>query len=47
MRAILRFVVENRPGAGSLPSPAAQRKFLQDEVERWSGLVARHGVTVD
>jgi tripartite-type tricarboxylate transporter receptor subunit TctC len=28
-------------------APAEQRKFLQDEVERWSGLVARYGVTVD
>jgi tripartite-type tricarboxylate transporter receptor subunit TctC len=28
-------------------APAQQRKFLQDEVERWSGLVTQYGVTLD
>src|SRR6266571_4392527 len=28
-------------------APAEHRKFLQDEIERWSGLVARYGVSVD
>jgi tripartite-type tricarboxylate transporter receptor subunit TctC len=27
--------------------PAEHRKFLQGEIERWSGLVARYGVSVD
>lgn len=27
--------------------PAEQRKFLEDEVERWSALVARYGVSID
>lgn len=27
--------------------PAEQAKFLQDEIERWSGLVTRYGVGVD
>jgi hypothetical protein len=28
--------------------PAAeQTKFLEDEIERWGGLVVRHGVAVD
>jgi tripartite-type tricarboxylate transporter receptor subunit TctC len=26
---------------------AGQRKFLEDEVERWSALVARYGVSID
>ncbi len=28
-------------------APAEHRQFLQDEIERWSGLVARYGVSVD
>ena len=28
-------------------APAEHRKFLQSEIERWSGLVARYGVSVD
>jgi hypothetical protein len=28
-------------------APGEQRKFLQDEVERWSALVAKYGVTLD
>ena len=28
-------------------APAEQAKFLQDEIERWGGLVARYGVGVD
>ena len=28
-------------------APAEHRKFLQGEIERWSGLVARYGVSVD
>jgi len=28
-------------------APAGHQKFLQDEIERWSGLVARYGVSVD
>jgi tripartite-type tricarboxylate transporter receptor subunit TctC len=39
--------VERDGGRVLAIAPAAQRKFLQDEVERWSGLVARHGVTID
>ena len=27
--------------------PAEQRKFLEDEVERWSALVARYGVSIE
>jgi tripartite-type tricarboxylate transporter receptor subunit TctC len=28
-------------------APAEQRKFLEDEVERWSALVARYGVSIE
>jgi tripartite-type tricarboxylate transporter receptor subunit TctC len=28
-------------------APAAQTKFLQDEIERWGSLVTRYGVGVD
>jgi tripartite-type tricarboxylate transporter receptor subunit TctC len=37
-----------RDGGRVLAIPPAQhRKFLQDEVERWSRLVAQYGVTID
>jgi tripartite-type tricarboxylate transporter receptor subunit TctC len=39
--------VERDGGRVLAVPPAEQRKFLQDEVERWSRLVARHGVTID
>jgi tripartite-type tricarboxylate transporter receptor subunit TctC len=39
--------VERDGGRVLAIAPAAQRKFLQDEVERWSALVAKHGVTID
>jgi tripartite-type tricarboxylate transporter receptor subunit TctC len=38
----------DKDGGRVLAVPAAeQTKFLQDEVERWGGLVARYGVAVD
>jgi tripartite-type tricarboxylate transporter receptor subunit TctC len=38
----------DRDGGRVLAVPAAeQTKFLQEEVERWGGLVARYGVAVD
>jgi tripartite-type tricarboxylate transporter receptor subunit TctC len=39
--------VERDGGRVLAIAPAEQRKFLQDEVERWSSLVAKHGVTID
>jgi tripartite-type tricarboxylate transporter receptor subunit TctC len=37
-----------RDGGRVLAIPPAQhRKFLQDEIERWSRLVAQYGVTID
>ena len=39
--------VERDGGRVLAIAPAEQRKFLQDEVERWSGLVAKYGVTLD
>ena len=38
----------DRDGGRVLALPPAQhRKFLQDEIERWSGLVAQYNVTID
>jgi tripartite-type tricarboxylate transporter receptor subunit TctC len=39
--------VERDGGRVLAIAPAEQRRFLQEEVERWSALVARYGVTVE
>jgi tripartite-type tricarboxylate transporter receptor subunit TctC len=39
--------VERDGGRVLAIAPAEQRKFLQDEVERWTALVAKYGVTLD
>ena len=39
--------VEKDGGRVLAVAPAEQTRFLQSEVERWSGLVSRYGVRVD
>src|SRR5258708_3869579 len=43
------FVARVDRGGGGIrtTAPADQQKFLETEVERWSALVAKYGVTVD
>jgi tripartite-type tricarboxylate transporter receptor subunit TctC len=56
LRAALAEVLQDREFAERIErdggrvlavAPAEQRKFLEDEVERWSALVARYGVSID
>jgi tripartite-type tricarboxylate transporter receptor subunit TctC len=56
LRAALAGVLQDREFAERIErdggrvlaiAPAEQRKFLEDEVERWSALVARYGVSIE
>ena len=43
----VRQRIERDGGRVLAIGPAEQRKFLEDEVERWSALVARYGVSIE
>jgi tripartite-type tricarboxylate transporter receptor subunit TctC len=56
LRAALAEVLQDREFAGRIErdggrvlaiAPAEQRRFLEDEVGRWTALVARYGVSID